>query len=91
MNTFRKLKFLLSILILIPLIFSLYRYYYMNTSSITLSLFITIIAALLAFIDGIEYIFIKKNPRIGYMICTLSILLPIPIIILIHIIKSSPK
>lgn len=44
-------------------------------------------AALLGFIDGLEYIIIKKSTKIGYLICTLSILLPIPIIILTNAIS----
>ena len=87
MHTFRKLKSLFSVLLIILVIFSLYFSYCSNTQSISvtnISLFTTLMAALFGFIDGLEYIIIKKNTKIGYAICTISIMLPIPIIILIH-------
>ncbi|GEM_PF-3094040 len=87
MNTFRKVKSLFSVLLIILIIFSAYLYSCSNTQSINLSIFITLMAALLGFIDGLEYIIIKKSTKIGYLICTLSILLPIPIIILTNAIS----
>lgn len=91
MNIFRKLKSLLSILLIVLFIFTLYRYYYVNSPSLNLPLFTTLIAALLSFTDGLEYIIIKKLTKIGYIICTLSILFPIPIIILTHAVTTKIK
>ncbi|MBU3144825.1 hypothetical protein [Clostridium sp. CF012] len=86
-----KLKLPLLIISQILFVYTFYLSYISNNRNhTTLNLFAilgTMVAAISCFLYGLEYIFIKKSKKLGYIYCIISIIMPFPIIILISIVN----
>ncbi len=84
----KKFKTLLTTVSLMSLFYLFYIVYYSsNKNDITfriVSIFSLITAATLGFLDGLDYIYKKNSKKIGYTICTLTIIITLTFIFFIY-------
>ncbi|MBZ9626285.1 hypothetical protein G9F71_026120 [Clostridium sp. FP2] len=82
-----KLKLPLLVISQILFVYTFYLSYYSNNRNHTtlnlVAILSTIVAAISCFLYGLEYIFIKKSKKLGYIHCIIAIIMPFPIVFLI--------